>query len=475
MSSRFCVSLLLLLLGSFGSRAQPAQPLANDRVHNIPALPSVPSQPVDPTLSRPAVGNSLVVPPPQQQPAGLEAAEAGIYIPPLPLRAEPPPNRRPQAAPPPPQPVVTFDNMNAPVITAAPLQLVVRTEWPALIDGQNTTIPIVRSLTIEAERVQALYEKGLSEQMAGDLKIFLDKLRQPKNTRFEPIGLGWGLIQGNGIKVDFAASKAALAKALNEKLAAPIVLPVIGQIAPQRKLAYFASKGITAHLGTGSTNYQGSSPERITNIHIGAKRFKERLVGDGVVSFNKIVGPISKRAGFVTGLVIAGDQTADGIGGGICQVSTTVFRTLYVAGLPLLERRPHSYQVFYYKPQGLDATIYQPSLDLKFRNNTGAPLWFQSDWDDEAANLTVHVFGKPRPYVVQIEGPKVLKETAPPPDRFVKDRKLAKGQRKQIDWAAKGAEIEVVRKLLKDGKVVAKDVLRSSYRPWPNIYLIGED
>lgn len=103
------------------------------------------------------------------------------------------------------------------------------------------------------------------------------------------------------------------------------------------------------------------------------------------------------------------------MGGGICQVSTTVFRALYAAGLPILQRQNHSYQVHYYDPQGLDATIYQPSLDLKFANDTGGSLWFQSDWDDESSTLTVNVFGKARDFTVEIGAPRTLSSTPSPP------------------------------------------------------------
>lgn len=443
-------------LMSFGSFAQ-AQAQKSPTVPKLPAVPSV---------STPEDAVNVTVPSSAQQPAGAEAS-VGYYIPPLPIRAEPPPNYQPQPAPQLPTPIIRFE------FPDRPIQIMVKTEWPALINGKITTVPVVRRYVVEAERVQALRLKGLSAQMEDDLKDFVQELRTPKDARFERMGVGWVVVQSNGIKVDYQKARQALDHALKSRGGTQINLDVIGQIAPKRTLNFFQGKGITAHLGTGITNYYGSSLARITNIHVGTRRFQDRLVTDSVVSFNKILGPISRRAGFVTGLVIAGDQTASGIGGGICQVSTTVFRTLYVAGLPVLQRRPHSYQVFYYKPQGLDAAIYQPSLDLKFKNTTGAPLWFQAEWDDEKHDLNIHVFGKRLPYRVNIVGPKILSETASPPDRFVKDPKLAKGQRKQIDWAAKGARIAVHRQFIKNGEVVSQETLYSQYRPWPNIFLIG--
>ena len=192
-----------------------------------------------------------------------------------------------------------------------------------------------------------------------------------------------------------------------------------------------------------------------------------------VFSFNRFLGPITAGNGFVNGLVIAGDRTEEGLGGGICQVSTTVFRSLYRAGLPVAERSPHSYQVGYYRPQGLDAAIYQPSLDLKFKNDTGAAIWFQTDWDDVTGEFNVYAFGKPRDFEVRLSEPRTIRTVPSPADRVITTDKLAKGQRQQVDWAAPGGTLEVDRLFLRGGKVFKKETLTSTYRPWPNIFLVG--
>jgi vancomycin resistance protein YoaR len=243
--------------------------------------------------------------------------------------------------------------------------------------------------------------------------------------------------------------------------------------APARTLNYFTSRGVTSFLATGETNYYGSSRARITNIHTGASKFKDRLFEGRTFSFNTVLGNISEATGFVPGLVIAGDRTATGVGGGICQVSSTVFRALYGAGLKLVERRNHSYQVHYYDPQGLDATIYQPSQDLKFANETGGAMWFQTDWDDAHARLSVHVFGQPRDYAVSIGRPVTLRVTPSPANRLIPDASLPAGQRRQVDWAAPGAVIRVTRSFSRGGQVFKTDTMTSNYVPWPNIFMVG--
>ncbi|WP_216323738.1 VanW family protein [Deinococcus aestuarii] len=429
---------------------------------DIPALP-LPSAPPSAPTTVPA---PLPAPTPAPVPTPPTPAPVAPVQPPAPVPA-------PQPAPV-PAPAPTVTPPAAPALSA-PLLITVQAQWPALVDGKKTTVPFSRTLTLPGPRVAELRARGkITASLEADLRRFLAELpRQPQDARFENEWDGWAVVQRNGLTVDEARTRENVLAALKDPRGVKANVVVTGQTAPKRTLDYFLSRGITAHLGTGETNYYGSSPERVTNIHVGAVRFRDRLIENRVVSFNQIVGPVSAKGGFVPGLVIAGERTASGLGGGICQVSTTVFRTLYNAGLPVLERQNHSYQVHYYEPQGLDATIYQPFLDLKFANDTGGALWFQSEWNDEEARLAVHVFGKARDFTVEVGTPRVLKSTPAPADRVIRDASLAAGQRKQVDWAAPGAVMEVTRKFIRGGQTVRQDTLKSTYRPWPNIFLVG--
>jgi vancomycin resistance protein YoaR len=358
----------------------------------------------------------------------------------------------------------------------APLLITVRAAWPAVIEGKKTTVPFVRTLTISGARVAQLRQRGagITPSLEADLKAFVATLPSiPENARFEELWNGWAVVQRNGLSIDMAKTRSSIETVLHDPQGVQANIIVAGQIPPERTLNFFTSRSIAQHLGTGETNYSGSSVARVKNIQVGTRRFQDRLVEGNVVSFNQIVGPISTRTGFVTGLVIAGDRTANGVGGGICQVSTTVFRTLYGAGLPILERRNHSYQVRYYDPQGLDGTIYQPNLDLKFANDTGGALWFQAGWDEAESRLTIQVFGKMRDFTVEVGTPRTLRTTPALPDRLLPDANLPVGERQQVDWAAPGAVIEVTRQFRRNGQVFKQDVLKSTYRPWPNIFLVG--
>ncbi|WP_261664533.1 VanW family protein [Deinococcus sp. Marseille-Q6407] len=358
---------------------------------------------------------------------------------------------------------------------AAPLVIGFQANVPAYQDGQKTTVPVTRELRIPADRAAVIRKRGIVTQSLGeDLDRWIQEQAKGSGARFEQQQGKWVLVQYDRFKLDPEAARAALLAAVKDPAMKPAQVKVISQSAPERDLNFFLSRGITGHLGTGNTNYRGSSKARMTNIHTGASRFKDRLFEGNTFSFNQFLGPITAGNGYVDGLVIAGDRTEDGLGGGICQVSTTVFRSLYRAGLPVAERHTHSYQVGYYQPQGLDAAIYQPSLDLKFKNDTGAAIWFQTDWNDATGEFNVYAFGKPRDFEVRLSQPRTIKSVPAPADRTIVSSKLAHGQRQQIDWAAPGGTLEVDRLFLRDGQVFKKETLSSTYRPWPNIFLVGK-
>lgn len=458
----------------------PADPApVTDPVTTPPASPEVPLPDLPPLPDAPAEPLPAPVPalPVQPSPVPTLPSPQPSY-PPIQVQ---PNTVQPQPAPLVPTPSTSIPAQPAPAVPGTPatqpegpLTLVLDVPLKLLEDGQPVAGSNRQTLVIPAERAAILRRGGVvTESLEADLRAFARKGSSlPQDARFEQFASGWTLVQRDGVTVDLDQSRAALLAALKTPGSKTVNLSYT-TTAPARTLKYFTSRGITAFLATGETNYYGSSRARITNIHVGASKFKDRLFEGRSFSFNTMLGNISAAAGFVPGLVIAGDRTATGVGGGICQVSTTVFRALYGAGLPILERRNHSYQVHYYDPQGLDATIYQPSQDLRFANDTGGAIWFQTDWDDTHARLTVNTFGQPRDYTVTIGRPVTLSTTASPADRLISDPTLPVGQRRQVDWAAPGARLQVTRSFTRAGKVYKTDTLNSTYVPWPNIFMVG--
>ncbi len=164
--------------------------------------------------------------------------------------------------------------------------------------------------------------------------------------------------------------------------------------------------GIDKLLAQGESNYTGSSLSRVNNIRVGSSRFEQHLIKPNEeFSFNKTLGEVSGREGYLPGLVIKENKLVPEFGGGICQVSTTMFRVAVNSGLDITERYPHSFPVGYYNPQGFDATIYPPHPDLRFINNTEGYLLIQKKI--EGNRLIFEIYGKDEGKKIKVKGPYV--------------------------------------------------------------------
>ncbi len=257
-----------------------------------------------------------------------------------------------------------------------------------------------------------------------------------------------------------------------------IIIPLqIKTIEPKITTDKANNLGIKELIGVGNSVFRGSIPNRVYNINLAASRFQGILIAPGeVFSFNKILGDVSSFTGYRQAYVIQNGKTILGDGGGVCQVSTTFFRALLNAGLPIVERNQHSYRVGYYEqdsPPGFDATIFVPSVDLKFKNDTSNYILIQTGVDLNNLSLTFYLYGTKDGREVNISKPVITNQTPAPPDIYQDDPTLPKGQTKQIDFAAPGANVYFTRTVTKNGKVIISDKFVSNYQPWQAIYLRG--
>jgi vancomycin resistance protein YoaR len=173
-----------------------------------------------------------------------------------------------------------------------------------------------------------------------------------------------------GIALDRFHSTLAIIDALQDKKKSAQLAVSITE--PKKDLASTNDLGITELVGRGESKFNGSPKNRRHNISVGVSKMKGVLIAPGEeFSFNKHLGPVEASEGFLPELVIKKTGTVPELGGGLCQVSSTTFRAAMNAGLPITQRRNHSYAVQYYAPQGTDATIYPGVIDLKFTNDTG--------------------------------------------------------------------------------------------------------
>jgi len=235
--------------------------------------------------------------------------------------------------------------------------------------------------------------------------------------------------------------------------------------------------GIKQLLGKGVSTYFGSIAARKHNVALTAAKIDGVLVGPGdTFSFNQTVGEINKETGFQEAYVIKDGRTELGDGGGVCQVSTTLFRAVLLAGLPIAERRAHSYRVGYYEqnsPPGFDATVYAPTVDFKFKNDTPSYLLIQAKADNNASSLIVELWGTGDGRIAKTTKPIVTDQIAPPPDAFQDDPSIPSGQVKQVDWKAWGAKVKFDYTVTRGGETIYLKTFVSNYKPWQAVYLRG--
>lgn len=179
---------------------------------------------------------------------------------------------------------------------------------------------------------------------------------------------------------------------------------VFDQIEPEITLDKINNLGITTLLGKGESDYGHSSSSRIHNIKVGMSKYNGIILKPGEeFSFNKFLGEVDERSGYLSELVIKSGKLIYEYGGGLCQVATTMFRSAVMSGLEITERKPHSFPVQYYDPQGFDATIYPGVVDLKFTNNTLNHILIQTKL--VGSKLLIEIYGHDNKRRVEMEGP----------------------------------------------------------------------
>ncbi len=283
-----------------------------------------------------------------------------------------------------------------------------------------------------------------------------------------------------GRSVDVEATLDALEAAIrspDQRVATVVVNRVNPPVTAQ---ATAQELGITALITQATTYFRGSSAARLTNIRVAAERFHGVLVPPGgVFSFNEFLGDVTEASGFTEGLIIVGDRTVKGIGGGVCQVSTTAYQAALRAGFPILERYPHGYRVSYYERgmgPGFDAAVFTPWADLKFRNDTAAYLLIETQFNQSQATLTFRFYGTPDNRQVIIS-PSTLTDIVPHgPDVYEPDpeKKVPPGKVKQVEFAVDGATASFTRKVIRDGQMLIDERVVSRYVPWQNVFHYGE-
>jgi vancomycin resistance protein YoaR len=235
--------------------------------------------------------------------------------------------------------------------------------------------------------------------------------------------------------------------------------------------------GISEAVSVVSTYFNGSSPERIQNIKTASSAFHGLLIPPGeTLSMSDVLGDISLDNGYAEALIIFGDRTINGVGGGVCQVSTTLFRAVFFGGYEIVERNPHAYRVGYYEQgpgspgPGLDATVFVPLVDFKFHNDT--PYWLLLETYIYGNQLLWKFYSTSDGRAVQWSK-NLSNEVDAPKPLYKENVDLEKGKIKKIDYEADGLDVVVYRTVSRSGEVIHQDTIKTHYLPWRAIYEFG--
>jgi vancomycin resistance protein YoaR len=241
--------------------------------------------------------------------------------------------------------------------------------------------------------------------------------------------------------------------------------------------------GITENVVAYTSYFRGSTNERLQNIQTAAANFHGLLIPPGATfSMASVMGNVSLDTGYAEAWIIFGGRTIKGVGGGVCQVSTTLFRAAFLAGLPIIERHPHAYRVGYYEQTaagydedmaGLDATVFVPMVDFKFVNDSPHWLLMETYFYPNSRSLTWKFYSTSDGRTVEWDtsGPQNVEE--PPEPVYEENPELAKGEVKQVDWAAEGADVTVTRTVYQNGQVLFSDSFVTHYLPWADVFQYG--
>jgi vancomycin resistance protein YoaR len=348
---------------------------------------------------------------------------------------------------------------------------------------------LVQMLTIQRVKTETgeIYQVGLSSDT---LRTFLMNIapplsREPQNARFtfnddtRKLEVIQPSVIGRALDVDSSLAQInqqLLAGQHNIDLAMQTTSPAVPDYATAESL------GITELTSEYTSYFYGSDAARIQNIKTAASRFHGLLVAPGEsFSMAAVLGDVSLDTGYAEALIIYGDRTIKGVGGGVCQVSTTLFRTAFFGGYQIDERWSHAYRVKYYEQTasgghdenlaGLDATVFAPQVDFRFTNDS--PYWLLMETYPGNHSLTWKFYSTSDGRTVDWTTSGLQNIVKPPDPLYEENSALAKDEIKQVDWAVDGADVSVTRTITRGGSIIHDDTFGTHYLPWQAKFQYG--
>lgn len=304
-------------------------------------------------------------------------------------------------------------------------------------------------------KLESYYDKDKIENIVEDIS---------REINTDPIDATFNFNGGNIRTTDDVIGKKVLIDNLNGKIVGNIYdcndidIP-IEEIYPN------ITKGLLTRIngviGEYSTSFKGSSIDRIENIKVSSKSINGKLLLPGEeLSYNNTTGPRESKYGYKEANVIIGGELTPGIGGGVCQTSTTMYNALLLSDLTILERHPHSLPPSYVN-YGQDAAVAYGYLDLKFRNDFDFPVYIDSKVIKDRVYIYIYGDLKSKNYTVKIN-PELV-ETINPKTEEIYDGSLEPNAKVDIQKGRTGYKVKTYKSIIKNGKVINKNQITQDY------------
>lgn len=379
------------------------------------------------------------------------------------------------------QPIVIQESSAAPDILLADVEPLISTaeSWigaaPLTLTYEDRTFEVSKDMLaswLHAER------KSGSIRLSMDSDQFYKDIRSL--TGLERIAKKGSLEIKDGVIVSFEAGTSGLLiedTAMIENIVSGLPATSTFPVVVKKEEAALAgddtdSLGIREIIGIGTSDFSGSPTNRRKNIALGVSRVNGSLIAPGEeFSLLKTLGPITADKGWLPELVIKGNKTVPELGGGLCQIGTTTFRAALHSGLKITQRQNHSYRVRYYEPAGTDATIYEPSPDFRFVNDTAHHVYINAYITGDI--ITYEFWGTKDGRQAIVADPRIYNIVSPPPTKLVETLDLSPGQKKCTESAHNGADASLDYKVVYADGTTHEETFNSHYRPWQAVCLIG--
>lgn len=323
------------------------------------------------------------------------------------------------------------------------------------------------SVGLDEEKIELYFTEKIAPQINQAALQPKIELKGERVSIFEP--------GRDGLVLDAQASILAIEEAIAIKDLSQVAL--ITQVEKIEKISGSNELGIFELIGSGHSNFVGSSANRRHNIRTGASKLHGLIIKPGEeFSLVNALGKVDGSTGYLEELVIKGNKTIPEYGGGLCQIATTIFRSALGSGLPITERRNHSYRVSYYEPAGTDATIYMPRPDLKFKNDTGNNILIQARFEGYN-DIYFDFWGKSDGRTATTTYPVIYNIVKPGPTQIIETTDLKPGEKKCTEKAHAGADAyfdyTVVYNQGKENENKVETRFSSKYVPWREVCLLG--